>query len=250
MLFKINTFTLTLLLLLVACGKDLEEENERLKKALLVAEADSESLATSLEEVNNLLDSIEITQETISLNLETGMTYTDYASRIKAINQYIEDGDARITELENKLSNVKSKNRVYLGLIKKLRKDLTDKQGLIQKLEQQVSDYKQENEVLIKTVNLQKNEINAQTLAIEQKRRELQALDDTIRTMKQNLVDTQADFYYKQAVAAEALAQKTRLAPKKKKAHYQTAYDFYEQAFKLGKSEAYARMQALEDKID
>lgn len=250
MLFKINTFTLTLLLLLVACGKDLKEENERLKEALLVAEADSESLATSLEEVNSLLDSIELTQQAISINLETGMTYRDYASRIKAINKYIEDSDARLTAVENKLAQVKSKNKVYLGIIKNLRKDLATKEGLIKKLEAQVSNYKQENEALVKTVDLQKNELAEQDAAIQQKRQELKALDDTIKMMKQDLVATQADFYYKQGLAAEALAQKTRLAPKKKKAHYQTAYDFYEQAFKLGKSEAYNKMQALEAKID
>ena len=248
-MFKISIWFVTILLL-ASCDKDLKDENERLKKALMVAEADSESLANSLDQVNSLLDSIEVTQQTINIDLESGMTYTDYASRIKAINQYIKDSEAQLTAVESKLSNAKSKNKVYLGIIKNLRKELASKTGLIQKLEQQVSNYKKENEVLIKTVDLQTNELSQQAQAIARKREELKALDDTIKIMKQNLIDTQAAFYYKQGLAAEKLAAKIRLAPKKKKAQYQVAYDLYEQAFKLGKIEAYPKMQSLEDKID
>ena len=226
MFFKINILTLTSILLLAACGKELKEENERLKKALLVAEADSESLAASLEEVNSLLDSVELTQQAINIDLETGLTYTDYASRIKAINKYIQESDDRLTAVENKLSDVKSKNRVYLGIIKKLRKDLVDKTGFIKKLEEQVSNYKQENETLIKTVDLQEGKIADQAAAIEQKRRELKALDDTLKTMRQNLVDTQADFYYKQGLAAEALAEKIRLAPEEEKSPISNSLQF------------------------
>jgi hypothetical protein len=51
------------------------------------------------------------------------------------------------------------------------------------------------------------------------------------------------------AMAMEEAGNRTKLAPRKKKETYQKAYDLYKQAFEAGRTDAFEKMEELEDKL-
>ncbi len=247
----IFALSVIMLLFLASCGKikALEEENEQLKSRLSASDSNSEILANNLEEVNTLLDSIDIAQETINLDLEKGVAYPTYVTKIQSINKYIHDTEDRLNQIEGQLAKSNNQNKVYFGIIKSLKGDLAEKQELILSLTEQVENFKTENQELIKTVDLQNKELDEQN-------RQILENADKIAQQRQELVETnqkgvedKAGYLYDQGIAAEKLAAKTRLAGRKKKALYQEAYNYYKKALDLGKTEAQAKMDALEEKI-
>jgi len=60
---------------------------------------------------------------------------------------------------------------------------------------------------------------------------------------------SEADAYFARAQAVEETANRTKLAPKKKKASYQEAIELYKKSLSLGKKEAQAKITALQKKI-
>ncbi|MCE2996970.1 MAG: hypothetical protein LW863_15325, partial [Flammeovirgaceae bacterium] len=59
----------------------------------------------------------------------------------------------------------------------------------------------------------------------------------------------EADSYFTRAAAIEEAANRTKLAPKKKKNTYKEAIELYKKALSLGKQEAQAKITELEKKI-
>ena len=60
---------------------------------------------------------------------------------------------------------------------------------------------------------------------------------------------SEAEAYFKQAQAVEETANRTKLAPKKKKASIRQAIDLYKKALSLGKEEAKAKIDELEKRL-
>ena len=60
---------------------------------------------------------------------------------------------------------------------------------------------------------------------------------------------TEADAYFARAQAVEETANRTRFAPRKKKASRKQALELYKLAFQMGKEEAQPRILELEKKI-
>lgn len=248
--FLILTF-LPFLFLLNSCG-----EKERLKAELAKAQAalDSTNVAntTMLDqfgEIDIMLDSIESSQDVLNFNLELGTTYEDYNDRLNNINSNIENTKSRLKELEDQLAKSDGKNQTLSGMINKLRKSLDEKEKNIVELSAQVERFKTENDGLISTVELQKQQLAEQELAIQKKQEELMTLEEKIEALGEEAVKKEADSYFARAEKTEEVASKIKLAPKKKKEALQEAYDLYKKSFELGKTEAFAKMEALEDKL-
>ena len=60
---------------------------------------------------------------------------------------------------------------------------------------------------------------------------------------------SEADSYYARAQAVEEAANRTKLAPKKKKETLKEAIELYKKSLSLGKEEAQAKITELEKKI-
>jgi hypothetical protein len=84
---------------------------------------------------------------------------------------------------------------------------------------------------------------------IEQKQEELAILDAKVKEMVGTFKMTEADAYYARAQAVEEAANRTKLAPRKKKETYKEALELYKKALSLGKKEASRNIKKLEAKL-
>ena len=92
---KFSTNIIIALLLFSACvpKKEHEEVKARLD-SLTIAKEKEEALLleidTKMDSIGILLDSIEVQEEGIMLNLESGIKYDDYVGRIAQIQEYMD----------------------------------------------------------------------------------------------------------------------------------------------------------------
>ncbi len=110
-------------------------------------------------------------------------------------------------------------------------------------------DQRNENQNLSQTIQLQEDELSSKEDQIHEKEEELALIEARIQELLINSKVSEADAYYARAQAVEETANRTVLAPKKKKASYQEAIDLYKKALSLGKKEAKAKISALEKKM-
>jgi hypothetical protein len=98
-------------------------------------------------------------------------------------------------------------------------------------------------------VKLQQTEMADMQQKIEEKQEELAILDAKVKEMVGTFKMTEADAYFARAQAVEEAANRTKLAPRKKKETYRESLELYKKALSLGKKEAQARITKLEAKV-
>jgi chromosome segregation ATPase len=245
---------LAVLLIVSSCG--LKEENEQLKSRLASMEAKMETneqlnneMADQLNDVGAILDSIQVTEVQITSDLEKGTSYENYTEQIRTLNDYLENSKQQLAQMEEAMANSTVKNRALSATIAKLRTSVTEKENKIRAMEEQVERYRSENANLIRKVDLQRREIRERDQEIVEKRMAVQELEEKIETMLAEAKAAEASAYFAQAKGMEEAANRTKLAPRKKRRTYKKAYDLYKKAFEAGKTDAYAKMEELEDKI-
>jgi len=209
----------------------------------------SQKMANTLTEVGVLMDSIDASRQLLRVNMVEGTTYDDYKARMKDINSYVKDTQNKIDELEKSLSSSKSKNAGNAKIIKKLKADLEAKTQEITTLQAQVEELRSQNENLITTTKLQEADLTDKQAQIEAKNQELALIEARVQEMVIQSKMSDADAAYARGEALELAANRTQLAPKKKKATYREAIELYKKALSLGKTEAQAKITELEKKI-
>jgi len=230
--------------LLYSCGMKEENEtlklqNDDLKRELEIAQKS----ATTLQEVGVLLDSIDASRNTIRMSLESGTSYEDYVARLNGLNEFIKESEAKIAELENSID--KNKN-IYYGQINKLKKDLKKRTEEVTALTEQVEKYKTENEDLITKVMLQESELQDKEAQLVAKREELNLIENKIQELMIQSKMSEADATFARAQAVEEAANRTKLAPKKKKETFAEALNLYRQAKELGHEGCEEKITKLE----
>ena len=209
----------------------------------------SQQFATTLQEVGVLMDSIDANRQLLRVNMVEGTTYDNYKSRMKDINNYVKDTQNKISDLEKSLKKSKGNANAFAATIKKLRADLEERNKEIAALNEQVDLLKNENQNLITTVGLQEAELTDKEAQIVAKQQELALIEARIQEMMVQSKMSEADSYFARAQAIEEAANRTKLAPRKKKDTYKEAIELYKKALSLGKQEAQAKIAALEKKI-
>ena len=220
-------------------------ENEELKAEL----ARAQMAVSTLEEVGTLMDSIDKARNALKLELEAGTDYEDYLQRMNDINNYVEDTEAKIDELEAELNKSSSKNQTYVRTIARLKKEVSTKAEEIEGLKVSVEKYKKENTSLINAVEIQEAEISDLNEEIELKMEELEFIEARVQEMMKKAQMTEADSYYALGEALEEAARRTKLAPRKKKETYREAIEYYKKSVAFGREDAQEKIDALEQKI-
>ena len=245
-----TTVNLTLLvivgsLVIASCGQ--KQENERLQgevDSLSVALDQAQKAVTALDDIGELLDTIESQRDIIRMEMvEGGISREDYTSRIQYLNQLIDEAEGRIGDLE-------TANTAYASLVAKLKKELDDRNRELDAMEAVLDTYKAENISMESTIILQENEIEELETQIQVRQAELMLLENQVEEMIDEMQLKEADAYYARAVAYEEAANRTKLAPRKKKETLQQALDLYKQALALGNEAAEPKVTELEAKLD
>jgi len=209
----------------------------------------SQRMAKTLTEVGVLMDSIDASRQLLRVNMVEGTSYEDYKERMRDINSYVKDTQRKIEDLEKTLSKSRSTSNAYSSTIKKLKADMEEKTRTIAELQEQVEKYRNENQNLISTVGMQEAELIDKQVEIETKTQELALIEARIQELMIPSKMSEADAYYARAQAVEEAANRTKLAPKKKKETLREAIELYKKSLSLGKAEAQARIEELEKRI-
>ena len=209
----------------------------------------SQQFATTLQEVGVLMDSIDANRQLLRVNMVEGTTYDNYKSRMKDINNYVKDTQNKISDLEKSLKKSKGNANAFAATIKKLKADLEERNKEIAALNEQVDLLKNENQNLITTVGLQEAELTDKESQIVAKQQELALIEARIQEMMVQSKMSEADSYFARGQAIEEAANRTKLAPRKKKDTYKEAIELYKKALSLGKQEAQSKITALEKKF-
>lgn len=233
---------------LMSCGREAEKLQSQVD-SLKVELQTSQQFAQTLQEVSVLMDSIDANRQVLRVNMVEGTTYENYTSRMKDINNYVKDTQKKIEDLEKTLSKSKSNNSALSSTIKKLKADLEAKNKEIAQLNEYVDQLKNENQNLITTVGLQEAELTDKEAQIQAKQQELALIEARIQELMIASKMSEADSYFARAQAVEEAANRTKLAPRKKKDTLKEALELYKKSLSLGKQEAQAKITELEEKV-
>lgn len=235
--------------LLAACGSKESAQLQSQVDSLRSVLETNQRVAQTLQEVGVLMDSIDASRQLLRVNMVEGTTYDNYTSRMEDLNNYVKDTEDKIADLEKALKKSKGTANTYAATIKKLKEDLNSKNTEIAALQEQVEKYRNENQNLIQTVGLQEAEIADKDEQLAAKRSELALIEARIQEIMLQSKMSEADAYYARAVAVEEAANRTKLAPRKKKETLQEALELYKKAQSLGSKDAAAKIAELEKKI-
>jgi DNA repair exonuclease SbcCD ATPase subunit len=242
-------YVLSVAVLLAGCDAKEKEALKSQVDSLKVELETSQKMAQTLTEVGTLMDSIDASRQLLRVNMVEGTTYDDYKSRMRNLNSYVKETQKKIDDLEGSLKSSKSTSTTYSKAIKKLKADLESKTQEIAGLQEQVEKYRNENQNLVSTVSMQEAELSDKSTQIETKTQELALIENRIQELMVQSKMSEADAYFARASAVEEAANRTKLAPRKKKETFKEAIELYKKALSLGNTEAQAKITELEKKI-
>jgi hypothetical protein len=234
---------------LTSCDMKEKETLQKKVDSLNLELERSHQMSQTLTEVGTLMDSIDASRQLLRVNMVEGTTYDDYATRMKDLNTYIKQTQSRIEGLEKSLKGSEANTKAFSRTIKKLKADLESKTQEISLLQEQVEKYRNENQNLVTTVGLQDAEIQDKQTQIDAKSQELALIEARVQEIMIQSKMTEADAYYTRAQAIEEAANRTKLAPRKKKETFREAVELYKKALSLGKNEAQAKITELEKRL-
>lgn len=236
-------------LLFTGCDTQEKEHLQSRVDSLEVELENSQKVAQTLQEVGTLLDSIDASRQVLKVNIVEGTTFDDYSARMRDLNSYVAETEKKIDALEEDLKKESSGSSALKATIGRLRKDLKGKTEEIAVLQEQVEKFRGENENLIQTVDLQEAMLEDKESELFTKQQELALIEARIQELMIQSKMTEADAYFARAAAVEEAANRTRLAPRKKKETLAEAVELYKKALSLGKEEAQAKIEELEGRI-
>jgi chromosome segregation ATPase len=223
----------------------LQSSNDSLRVELNAAQ---QSMAT-LQEVGTLLDSIDANRAALRLTMVEGTNVQDYTARLKNINKYVGETEAKIASLEESLKKSNSSKSGYSATIKRLKTELEDANKQLAVLQEEGTKLRNENGVLISQVTVKDSVITEREQFIKVKEAELVTKEEEARTMSETARVEKADLFYQRAEALELVAKRTQFAPRKKKETKREALELYKIALSLGKTEAQLKIDELEKSI-
>jgi chromosome segregation ATPase len=248
-MLKKLVYSCSIVLALFACDNK-EKETLRSQVDSLKRELEtSQEMAETLTEVGTLMDSIDASRQLLRVNMVEGTTYEDYSTRMEDLNSYVQETQKKIDGLERSLRDSKANSKVFATTIRNLKADLERRTQEIAMLHEQVEKYRNENENLFNTVGLQEAEIADKQTVIETKQQELALIEARVQELMIQSKMSEADAYFTRAQAIEEAANRTKLAPRKKKETLREAIELYKKALSMGKTEAQEKITALEKRI-
>ena len=234
---------------LVGCGG---AENAKLKSQLDSLQTElqvSQQMAQTLQEVGTLMDSIDANRQVLRVNMVEGTTYSAYTSRMKDLNNYVKETQSKIGDLEKALKKSKANSNAFAATVKKLKADLESKNQEIASLQQKVAELGTENQNQKITIDMQEAELNDKQAQIEAKQQELALIEARIQELMVQSKMSEADSYFARGQAVEEAANRTKLAPRKKKDTLKEALELYKKALSLGNDKAKAKVDELEKRV-
>lgn len=244
-----NVLVVLLVASLASCNTNEKAQLQSKVDSLSIELETSQRMAQTLQDVGVLMDSIDANRQLLRINMVEGTTYDNYTNRMKDLNNYVRETENKIEDLEKQLKKSKGSAASFSASIKKLKAQLQTKSTEIAALQEQVGKYRNENQNLIQTIGLQEAELTDKESQIQQREQELALIEARIQELMISSKVSEAEAYYARGEALEEAANRTKLAPKKKKETYREAIELYKKSLSLGKKEAQTKITALQKKV-
>jgi chromosome segregation ATPase len=246
---KAGIIILSMMVILSACDRN-EKVRLTAKVDSLQHELSTQLLATqTLQEVGVLIDSIDASRKLLRTSMVEGTTYEDYVSRMDDIHSYVKQTERKIDELNASLKSSKALSASYEKTIKKLKGELNQASQELVALKEMVATIRTENQNLANEVSVKQTELAEKSEMIQLKEQALASLEVKVQEIAAQAKYDQAEAYYRQALAVEETANRTKFAPKKKKETRREALELFKMALLLGKSEAQPKIAQLESDL-
>jgi len=248
MMKNLKLFVLTFGVASFAISCDTKEKQQLLSKvdSLQVELQTSQQMATALQEVGTLLDSIDATRQVLRTNVVEGTSFADYENRLSELNTYIRESQEKLAELEK---SMKKSAINYSATIKRLKKDLAFRNEQLAALEAEVTKFKNENQLLTFSLDEKTLAMAEQQQLIQLKEQDIVRLETKVTEINIASQTSKAELYYAQAAALETAADRTKFAPKKKKETQHEALELYKMSHTLGHAKAQEKIVQLEKEL-
>ncbi|MCS7003804.1 MAG: hypothetical protein NZM38_00600 [Cytophagales bacterium] len=227
----------------------LKQENAQLRQEIIDNQSFTNKIANGVNELMSLLDSLEKTENEVYVSLEGGTNYQELKTRIEHLHQKFHSSKNTLTTIETALEKARKENNELYRTIDNLKNKLAEKEKHILELQAQVEKYKEDNRKLITRVDIMKEMLQKRNEEILAKKRELTTLNSKINELKYQQLQMQIESYIIQGDAAFEIAERTQLAPRKKREAYQQAYEFYKRAYDSGRTDVLEKMKLIEQKL-
>jgi chromosome segregation ATPase len=238
--------TVAVAALLTACGPSEKEQLRTEVDSLRTELQISQQMAQKLNEIGVLMDSIDANRQLLRLNVVEGISNKDYVTRMEGLKNYVRSTEDKIVELEETLKKSKSSNRAFVASIKKLKAEIETKNLEIASLTETVNKYKSDNENLVKINETQGLDIVEKLQQIEAKKQEVAALEQRIDDVSAKAKQAIASGYLAHAKTVEQVAERIKLAPKKKLQKLNESLELYKKAALYGSEEAVTEISRIE----
>lgn len=219
---------------------------ERKVDSLNVQLVASKEVEKNMNDVGVLIDSIDSSRKSLKIKMVEGGSYSDYVVRLKDINTYIQQTEAKLNALEKENQN---SSKTTKASIRRMKADLEKRAQEILDLELQIAKVRDENLELWAKVNQKDSLLSTKDQMIKLNESDIASLEKMINDTAVENKTAVADLYFDQALALETAANRTHFAPRKKKDTRQEALELYKLSLSLGKAEAQVKITELEKKL-
>jgi hypothetical protein len=243
---KTYIIAVTLAAALFSCGTKEKTPLQLKVDSLNYVLTESQNAEKAMNEVGALLDSIDNNRHVLHVRMVEGISYADYLKRLNAINTYIKESQETIILLEARL---KTSRVASSSAIKRLKADLELKSKEIVSLQLEVITLRDQNGSLNASLSQKDSTISSQNEMLELKTGNVLALEGLVKDIDEQNKIKVAGLYFAQGQALETAANRTKFAPRKKKATRLEALELYKLSHSLGNAEAQIKIQELEKKL-
>ena len=233
--------------LIFGCCGDVEQQNAELTSrvdSLNTELKEAQKAINTINEIQAILDSIASERERMDLQLvEGGIEREDYVERIEALS-------IMLFEAEAKLSTVEKERGYYAGLTTQLRKEVDARNKEVKSMQQVLKEASTKIITMAGTLAERKSAIEKLEQDIAVREQDLELLEARIELMRKDAQSAEAEAYFQRGLAYEETANRTKLAPKKKKETLTDALGMFRKSLDLGYKPAAAKIQEIQEKLN
>ena len=206
----------------------------------------SKQVEESMNEVGVLIDSIDASRKSLHVTMIEGSSYADYVSRLKDINTYVKQTEAKLDALEK---SSKNSSKASARAIRGYKADLAKQSAEILDLQLRLAKQQDQNMKLWVRINEKDSILSMRDQVIKMNESDIASLEKLFNDTQAENRTAVANLYYAQAEALETAANRTQFKPRKRKETRREALELYKLSFSLGNIEAQKKIDELEKKL-
>lgn len=239
-------FSIAIIVALIGCDSKEKAVLQHKVDSLSVQLNISKDAEKNLNEVGILIDSIDASRKNLQVKMVEGASYGDHVARLKSINQYVQQTEAKLAQLEK---SSKNSSKASNSAIRRLKADLAKRSEEILELELKLANEHNQNLIMWAKLNSKDSLLSIKDEMIKVNERDIVSLEKLFNDTQIDNKIVVANLYFAQAQALETAADRTHFAPRKKKDTRREALELYRLSLSLGKMEAQGKIDELEKKL-